>query len=91
LCTGKRSVSCHVVLVGNPNVSLPLLLSREKALHITVIKKYFDLHYKPYQLFNVDETGIPLNPKPLKMIFGPGAKNPVSICIGTKSQITIVV
>ena len=29
------------------------------------------------QLFNVDETGMPLNPKPLKIVCGTGSKIPV--------------
>ena len=52
-----------------------LSLSRAKAPNISVVNKYFnllqstmdeyDLHDKHCQLFNVDETGMPLNPKPL--------------------------
>jgi len=79
--------------------STSLSLSRAKASGITVIYKYFDLkstmdlydlHDKPCQLFNVDETGMPLISKPLKMVCGRGSKNSVSICSGNKSQITIV-
>ena len=91
---------CH----RHPNVSLrttvSLSLSRAKASDINVINKYFDLlqstmdeydlHDKPCQLFNVDEIGMPLNPKPLKMVCGTGSKNPVSTGSGNKSQITIV-
>ena len=91
---------CH----RHPNVSLrttaSLSLSRAKASDINVVNKYFDLlqstmdeydlHDKPCQLFNVDETGMPLNPKPLKMVCGTGSKNPVSTGSGNKSQITIV-
>ena len=65
---------CH----HHPNISLrttaSLSLSRAKASNISVVNKYFDLlqctmdeydlHDKPCQLFNVDETGMPLNPKP---------------------------
>ena len=50
----------------------------------------YDLHDKPCQLFNVDKTGMPLNPKPLKMVCSTGSKNPVSTCSENKSQITIV-
>ena len=91
---------CH----RHPNISLrttaSLSLSRAKASDISVVNKYFDLlqctmdeydlHDKPCQLFNVDETGMPLNPKPLKMVCGTGSKNPVSTGSGNKSQITIV-
>ena len=91
---------CH----RHPNVALrataSLSLSRAKASDTTVINKYYDLlestmdlydlRDKPCQLFNVDDTGMPLNPKPLKMVCGTGSKNPASICSGNKSQITIV-
>ena len=50
----------------------------------------YDVHVKLCQLFNVDETGMLLNPKPSKMVCGTGSKNPVSTCSGNKSQITIV-
>ena len=77
---------CH----RHPNVALrataSLSLSRAKASDTTVINKYYDLlestmdlydlRDKPCQLFNVDETGMPLNPKPLKMVCGTGSKNP---------------
>ena len=43
------------------------------------------------QLCNFDETGTPLNPKPLKMVCGTGSKIPVLTGSGNKSQITIVV
>ena len=73
---------CH----RHPNVSLrtttSLSLSRAKASDISVVNKYFDLlqstvdeydlHDKPCQLFNVNETGMPLNPKTLKMVCGTG-------------------
>jgi len=97
---GWRESFCHC----HPDVALrttaSLSISRAKASDITVINKYFDLlqstmdlydlHDKPCQLFNVDETGMPLNPKPSKMVCGKGSKNPVSICSGNRSQITIV-
>jgi len=82
------------------SASASLSISRSKTSHITVIDKYFnllqsilelyDLHDKPCQIFNVDKTGMPLNSKPLKMVCGTGSKNPVSICSGNKSQITII-
>jgi len=72
---------CH----RHPDVALrttaSLSLSRAKASDVTAINKYFestmdlyDLHDKPCQLFNVDETGMPLNSKPLKMVCGTGSK-----------------
>ena len=67
----------------------PLSLSRAKAIDVGVINKYFDmldatlleydLHDKPCQLFNIDETGMPLDPKPLRPVCGVGTKNPVAV------------
>ena len=68
---GWRESFCH----RHPNISLrttaSISLSRAKASDINVINKYFDLlqstmdlYDKPCQLFNVDETSMPLNPKP---------------------------
>ena len=88
---------CH----RHPNISLhtkpPYLFPEQKhptLVWLTNILIFFnapmdeyDLHDKPCQLFNVDETGMPLNPKPLKIVCGTGSKNPGS---GNKSQITIV-
>ena len=48
------------------------------------------LEEKPCQVFNMDETGMPLNPHPPKCVFSRGEKNPVSICSGEKTQITVV-
>lgn len=61
-----------------------LSLSRAKASDICIINKNFDLlqstideydlNDKPCQLFNMDKTGMPLNPKPLKMVCSTGSK-----------------
>ena len=45
---------------------------------------------KPGQIFNIDETGMPLDPKPLRTIHKRGAQNPFLTTSGDKSQITIV-
>ena len=62
-----------------------------------MMNKYFDtllsnineynLTGKPFQWFNMDETGMPLSPKPLKMVTSLGLKNPFSISVGTKAQV----
>ena len=49
-----------------------------------------DLLDKPGQIFNVDESGMPLNPKPVKCVFKRGIKDPLAPSCGDKSQITIV-
>ena len=67
---------CH----RHPDVTLrvtaPLSLSRAKSTDVNVINKYFDMFQatmeeydllqKPCHLFNIDETGLPISPKPLK-------------------------
>ena len=45
---------------------------------------------KPNLIFNMDETGMPLSPKPPKTINQIGAKNVFAITSGDKSQITVV-
>ena len=46
-----------------------------------------ELKDKPLQVFNIDETGVPLDPKPLKVVSHRGDKNPSSVRSG---QITVV-
>ena len=45
---------------------------------------------KPSQIFNVDETGMPLDPALLEGVFKVGTKNPISVTSGDKSQVTVV-
>ena len=49
-----------------------------------------DLLDNPTQLFNCDETGMPLSPKPLKTVFKLGAKNPSYITGDLRSQVTVL-
>ena len=66
----------------------------------TVIRKYYDLlertlsdnHLldKPAQIFNLDETGMPLNPSPPLLVATRGLKNPSAVGSGDKSQITVL-
>ena len=88
----------------HPNITLrtPASLSKARALATTheVINQYFDiledvltthnLFDKPYQIFNLDETGMPLDPKPLKVVASRGEKDPSSVRGGRKNQITAV-
>ena len=77
-----------------------LSLSRASASTKECIDNYFDvlekvlndndLRDQPSLIFNMDETGIPLDPKPLKTIHERGEKNPMSITSGSKSQVTVV-
>ena len=41
-------------------------------------------------IYNCDETGMPLSPKPLKVVDAVGAKNPSYITGDSKQQITVL-
>ena len=49
-----------------------------------------DLLHRPCQIFNTDETGVPLDPKPLKVYGTVSQKNFYSVSTGNKSQITVL-
>ena len=76
-----------------------LSLSRASASSQASIDNYFDilehtlqttgLHGYPALIFNMDESGFPLDPKPLKIIDSRGSKNPYCISSGSKSQVSI--
>ena len=88
----------------HPDVTLrtPSSLCKARALATNheIIDQYFDileealmvnnLFDKPHQVFNLDETGVPLDPKLLKVVASRGEKNPSNIRAGTKSQISVV-
>ena len=67
----------------------PLVLDNYFDTLLSTLKKN-DLLDKPGQIFNIDETGVPLSPKPPKGIYRKGSKNPVAVSSGDKSQITVV-
>ena len=76
-----------------------LSLSRASASSQASIDNYFDilehtllstgLHNYPALIFNMDESGFPLDPKPLKTIDSRGSKNPYCISSGSKSQVSV--
>ena len=49
-----------------------------------------DLMDKPCQIYNMDETGMPLDPTPTKVVTVKGTKHPTCITTGNKAQITVV-
>ena len=77
-----------------------LSISRARASTRECIDGYFDVLEKiledtglidhPALIFNMDETGFPLDPKPLTTIHGRGEKNPFSVSSGSKSPVTVV-
>ena len=65
---------------------MPVSYAQAMANDPDVINRYYDileeflienkLFNEPHRLFNCDETGLPLNPKPLKVLDAKKAKNP---------------
>jgi len=88
----------------HPNLVLctpaTLSLARATVSDPDIIDNYFnelestskvnEILEKPCQIFNIDETGMPLDPKPLKIVTWKGHKNPSQVSSGVKSQITVV-
>lgn len=87
-----------------PNLRLrtvsPLSYVRLVCSDPSIISKYFDLleqtlldnglHDKPAQIFNLDETGMPLDPSAPRVVAGRGSKHPSALAFGDKSQITVL-
>ena len=81
-------------------VAVPLSMARAMASDREVLDRYFNMLEdclqsnrildKPARIFNCDETGVPLNPKSLKVIDKVGSKNPSYLSSGCKSQITVM-
>ena len=88
----------------HPNVVLrtsePLSYIRAISSSPDIINHYFDLLEstivdnnllgKPSQIFNMDETGMPLDPKPPFVVAPVGAKHVSCMRTGDKSQITVI-
>ncbi len=49
-----------------------------------------DLLDKPCQVFKIDESGMPLDPKQMGCVYNRGDRNPLAPSSGVKSQITVV-
>ena len=74
--------------------------TRAAASDPTVLEMYFDLLEEtleeneligaPGQVYNMDETGLPLDPKPPKTVHLKGVRNAIACTSGGKSQITAV-
>ena len=58
--------------------------------HLKRILRETGLSENPSLLFNMDETGFALDPKHSKTVDARGTKNVLSICSGSKGQITVV-
>lgn len=74
--------------------------ARAKANDKKVINKYFDMLEEtirkngltnlPPQMFNCDETGLPLTHKPTKVVARVGQKHPYAVTSNEKAQITVL-
>ena len=87
----------------HPNLSLrtaaPMSLVRAQASDPEMVSRYFDLleqtlvendlRGKPGQIFNMDESGMPLDPKSPKVVVERGSVA-AAVGSGNKSQVTIV-
>lgn len=80
--------------------AMPLSYARAMATDEHVINQYFDILEAtltdngildhPHCIFNCDETGMPLNPKSLKVVDVVGAKHPSYVTGNGKDQITVL-
>ena len=78
----------------------PLAYARAVASNPVILDRYFDILEqtltengimdKPCQVFNCDETGMPLAPSPPKVVTVKGDKHPYSINCGNRAQITVL-
>ena len=78
----------------------PLFYARAVASNPEVLDNYYNLLEqtltdnglldKPCQIFNIDETGMPLDPSPTKVVVVKGTKHPTSVTTGNKAHITVV-
>ena len=87
----------------HPEITLchaePLSYARATANNPTVIEKYFDtleeiihingLAHRPGQIFNCDETGLPLSHRPPKVVSHVGQHHPYAITGSDKAQIIL--
>ncbi len=74
--------------------------TRMSAMNEDNIKAYFDLlnsvlndnnlKVHPEQIYNMDETGLPLNPRPPKVVALRGQKKVRYQCSASKAQITVL-
>ena len=94
----NKFIHRHPVLSERTPASLSI--ARAKASSSECLETYFDrleeilqetgLSENPSLIFNMDETGFALDPIPRKTVDVRGTKNVLSICSGSKSQITVL-
>ena len=84
------------LVLRNPS---PLSLARSQATDSEMLDRYFDLlvetlvannlEDKPGQIFNMDESGCPLDAKAPKLVCARGS-HPCAVTSGNKTQVTVV-
>ena len=82
------------------STAAPVSYARAMASNPEIINNYFDLLEstlvendlldKPAQIFNIDETGMPLDPSPPLVVARRGQKHPSARGSGDKSQVTVL-
>ena len=97
----KSTLHDHLVGKVMVGTASPLSYARIVGSDPNIIAKYFDLLERtlvdnelieqPSQMFNLDETGMLLDPSPLHVVVERGTKHPSAIGSGDKSQITVLV
>ena len=80
---------------------MPLSIARAMATDSECLERYYDLledtlkknklFNNPKYIYNLDETGMPLSPKGIKVAAKTGVKSVGAVCSDTKSQITVLV
>ena len=93
---GGSAGSCN----DNPSSLSARVIVRMNCLNKKTIDSYFDLLEdtltennllsSPGQIYNVDETGIPLDHRPPKIVTKRGSKKVMCRTSGNKSQITVI-
>lgn len=77
------------VSVARAKASDPVVISTYFDMYEKVLVEY-DLFDKPNQIFNMDETGMPLEHRPTKVVIKKGMKHPCCVTSGKKTNITVV-
>ena len=80
---------------GDPTANIRMNCLNEEIMneYFDMLKKTLldnDLMNKPAQIYNVDESGMPLDHRPPKVITQKGQKKVYSRILGNKSQITVI-
>lgn len=90
-----RSYKCHPMLKLRTaeQVANAIVVSSTPA----ILNCYYDLlestlkqQHKPYEIFNADESGMPLHPRSLEVIVQSGARHSQVRFTGAKGQVTVL-